>query len=185
MTAATSVAAAFILIAYLLRVKLDHLPRDFRMGSRRMGITAVSILIAIFTVGFFCINLPNRREHHDHHVYNVGGIVIFLGYAWWKYGQYSLSQEKKKLKQNLKRRMLSLNHILIENLRHSHLASAFFIGTFPLNTPVLTKGIQERRHSSQHNSNHPQNNSGLNTTTPISTSAKFNLKSNKNKVNIY
>ncbi|MCV5646751.1 hypothetical protein OFN55_28780, partial [Escherichia coli] len=29
--------------------------------------------------------------------YNVGGIVIFLGFAWWKYSQYekSLNQEER------------------------------------------------------------------------------------------
>ena len=90
----------FIMIAYLhLRVKLDHLPRDFRMGSRTVGITAVSILIAIFTVGFFASTFPTGADIMTIIFYNVGGIVIFLGYAWWKYGQYekSLSPEEKKL----------------------------------------------------------------------------------------
>ncbi|MEZ9697901.1 amino acid permease [Vibrio sp. 10N.261.46.E12] len=101
MTAAASMLPPlFIMIAYLhLRVKLDHLPRDFRMGSRRVGITAVSILIAIFTVGFFASTFPTGADIMTIIFYNVGGIVIFLGYAWWKYGQYekSLSPEEKKL----------------------------------------------------------------------------------------
>ncbi|MEF1221010.1 amino acid permease, partial [Photobacterium damselae] len=30
--------------------------------------------------------------------YNVGGIVIFLGFAWWKYGQYekTLNHEERQ-----------------------------------------------------------------------------------------
>lgn len=50
MTAAASMLPPlFIMLAYLnLRAKLDHLPRDFRMGSRRTGIIVVSMLIAIF-----------------------------------------------------------------------------------------------------------------------------------------
>ena len=37
----------FIMLAYLnLRLTLDHLPRDFKMGSRTTGIAVVSVLIA-------------------------------------------------------------------------------------------------------------------------------------------
>ncbi len=81
----------------LLRLKLDHLPRDFRMGSRPVGIAAVSILIGIFTVGFFASTFPTGADIMTIIFYNVGGIVIFLGYAWWKYGQYekSLFQKRK------------------------------------------------------------------------------------------
>ncbi|MEZ8058654.1 amino acid permease [Vibrio splendidus] len=101
MTAAASMLPPlFIMIAYLnLRLKLDHLPRDFRMGSRMTGITVVSILIGIFTVGFFASTFPTGADIMTIIFYNVGGIVIFLGYAWWKYGKYekSLSPEEKKL----------------------------------------------------------------------------------------
>ncbi|NOJ08087.1 amino acid permease [Vibrio splendidus] len=103
MTAAASMLPPlFIMIAYLnLRLKLDHLPRDFRMGSRMTGITVVSILIGIFTVGFFASTFPTGADIMTIIFYNVGGIVIFLGYAWWKYGKYekSLSPEEKKLEE--------------------------------------------------------------------------------------
>lgn len=64
MTAAASMLPPlFIMITYLvLRVKLDHLERDFRMGSRRTGIVVVSILIAIFTVGFFAATFPSSAN---------------------------------------------------------------------------------------------------------------------------
>lgn len=105
MTAAASMLPPlFIMIAYLvLRVKLDHLERDFRMGSRRTGIVVVSILIAIFTVGFFAATFPSSANILTIIFYNVGGIVIFLGYAWWKYNQYekTLTDEQKKMEASI------------------------------------------------------------------------------------
>ncbi|MDZ9004055.1 hypothetical protein SNA18_12580, partial [Escherichia coli] len=71
-----------------LRAKLDHLPRDFRMGSRRTGIIVVSMLIAIFAVGFVASTFPTGANILTIIFYNVGGIVIFLGFAWWKYSKY-------------------------------------------------------------------------------------------------
>ncbi len=38
--------------------QLNRLPRDFRMGSRRTGIIVVSMLIAIFAVGFVASTFP-------------------------------------------------------------------------------------------------------------------------------
>lgn len=90
MTAAASMLSPlFIMLAYLnLRAKLDHLPRDFRMGSRRTGIIVVSMLIAIFAVGFVASTFPTGANILTIIFYNVGGIVIFLGFAWWKYSKY-------------------------------------------------------------------------------------------------
>ncbi|MCG6312836.1 amino acid permease, partial [Vibrio vulnificus] len=99
MTAAASMLPPlFIMLAYLnLRLKLDHLERDFKMGSRMTGIVAVSILIGIFTVGFLASTLPTGADIMTLIFYNVGGIVIFLGFAWWKYSQYekSLNSEER------------------------------------------------------------------------------------------
>ncbi|GAL03914.1 hypothetical protein JCM19237_2065 [Photobacterium aphoticum] len=86
------------MLAYLnLRLKLDHLERDFKMGSRTTGIVAVSILIAIFSVGFLASTFPTGADIMTIIFYNVGGIVIFLGFAWWKYSQYekSLNPEER------------------------------------------------------------------------------------------
>lgn len=100
MTAAASMLPPlFIMLAYLnLRLKLDHLPREFRMGSRTTGIAVVSVLIAIFTVGFLASTFPTGADIMTIIFYNVGGIVIFLGFAWWKYNRYeaSLSAEARE-----------------------------------------------------------------------------------------
>ena len=93
MTAAASMLPPlFIMLAYLnLRLKLDHLPRDFKMGSRTTGIAVVSVLIAIFSVGFLASTFPTGADIMTIIFYNVGGIVIFLGFAWWKYNRYEAS----------------------------------------------------------------------------------------------
>ncbi len=93
MTAAASMLPPlFIMLAYLnLRLKLDHLPRDFKMCSRTTGIAVVSVLIAIFSVGFLASTFPTGADIMTIIFYNVGGIVIFLGFAWWKYNRYEAS----------------------------------------------------------------------------------------------
>ncbi|MFM4774161.1 amino acid permease [Aeromonas caviae] len=98
MTAASMLPPLFIMLAYLnLRLKLDHLPRDFRMGSRTTGIAVVSVLIVLFSVGFLASTFPTGADIMTIVFYNVGGIVIFLGFAWWKYNRYeaSLSAEAR------------------------------------------------------------------------------------------
>lgn len=101
MTAAASMLPPlFIMLAYLnLRLKLDHLPREFKMGSRHSGIAVVSILIAIFAVGFVAATFPTGGNILTIIFYNVGGIVIFLGFAWWKYSNYikRLSKEEQQI----------------------------------------------------------------------------------------
>jgi len=93
MTAAASMLPPlFIMLAYLnLRLKYDEVERDFRMGSRMQGIAIVSTLIVIFTVGFIASTFPTGASIITIVFYNVGGLVIFLGYAWWKYNKYSKS----------------------------------------------------------------------------------------------
>ncbi|MCE0798769.1 MULTISPECIES: amino acid permease [unclassified Buttiauxella] len=90
MTAAASMLPPlFIMLAYLnLRMKYDEVNRDFRMGTRMQGITIVSVLIVIFTVGFIASTFPTGASIMTIVFYNVGGLVIFLGYAWWKYNKY-------------------------------------------------------------------------------------------------
>ena len=90
MTAAASMLPPlFIMLAYLnLRKNLEHLDRDFKMGSRTTGMVVVSILIVIFTIGFLASTFPTGADIKTIIFYNVGGIVVFLGFAWWKYNQY-------------------------------------------------------------------------------------------------
>ena len=101
MTAAASMLPPlFIMLAYLnLRRRLDHLPRDFKMGSRTTGITVVSMLIVIFAIGFVASTFPTSGNILTIIFYNVGGIVIFLGFAWWKYSKYvkGLTIEQKRI----------------------------------------------------------------------------------------
>ena len=88
------------MLAYLnLRAKLEHLPRDFRMGSQRTGIIVVSMLIVIFTIGFIASTFPTGGNIMTIVFYNVGGIVIFLGFAWWKYSRYikGLTKEEQDI----------------------------------------------------------------------------------------
>ena len=59
------------------------------MGSRLQGIAIVSVLIAIFTVGFFASTFPTGASIMTIVFYNVGGLVVFPGYARWKYNRYS------------------------------------------------------------------------------------------------
>ncbi len=91
MTAAASMLPPlFIMLAYLnLRLKYDSVKRDFKMGSRMQGIAIVSTLIVIFTVGFIASTFPTGASIITIVFYNVGGLVLFLGYAWWKYNKYS------------------------------------------------------------------------------------------------
>ena len=72
-----------------LRLKYDNVERDFKMGSRKQGITIVSTLIVIFTVGFIASTFPTGASILTIVFYNVGGLVLFLGYAGWKYNKYS------------------------------------------------------------------------------------------------
>lgn len=51
--------------------------RDFKMGSRLQGIAIVSVLIAIFTVGFFASTFPTGASIMTIVFYNVGGLVVF------------------------------------------------------------------------------------------------------------
>lgn len=97
MTAAASMLPPlFIMLAYLnLRLKYDIVERDFKMGSRMQGITIVSTLIVIFTVGFIASTFPTGASIITIVFYNVGGLVLFLGYAWWKYNKYSKGLDDK------------------------------------------------------------------------------------------
>ena len=61
------------------------------------GFVMHSVLIAIFSVGFLASTFPTGADIMTIIFYNVGGIVIFLGFAWWKYNRYeaSLSAEAR------------------------------------------------------------------------------------------
>ncbi len=90
MTAATALLPpALILIAYLvLRVKYDDAVRQFRFGSRTVGRTIAAFLVAIFAVAFVAATFPEDQALWLTLVYNVGGVVLFLGAALLCYERY-------------------------------------------------------------------------------------------------
>lgn len=90
MTAATALLPPlFILLAYFfLRLKYDNVKREFRMGSRGFGLGIASLLLVIFAFVFIAGTLPYGQELWLTLVYNVGGVVIFLGWAVWYYNRY-------------------------------------------------------------------------------------------------
>lgn len=59
----------------------------------------VSMLIALFTIGFIASTFPTGGNIITIIFYNVGGIVIFLGFARWKYSKYikGLTKEEKAI----------------------------------------------------------------------------------------
>jgi amino acid transporter len=93
MTAATALLPPLIIMAayFHLRLRLDHLPRDFRMGSRPVGLAISAMLLAFAGVAFIAAIFPAGQDLLLTLGYNVGGVVLFLGWAWWKYRQYECS----------------------------------------------------------------------------------------------
>lgn len=57
------------------------------------------MLIVLFTIGFIASTFPTGGNIMTIIFYNVGGIVIFLGFAWWKYSKYinGLTKEEKAI----------------------------------------------------------------------------------------
>ncbi|GAA3337881.1 amino acid permease [Curtobacterium pusillum] len=90
MTAATALLPpALILVAYLvLRIKFDHVVRDFRFGGRNFGRGVAVFLVALFAVVFVAATFPEGQALWLTLVYNVGGVVIFLGAALLWYERY-------------------------------------------------------------------------------------------------
>lgn len=106
MTASTAIIPVlFLLIAYInMRMKKDHLERRFRMGSRNLGIFTGILILAIFFLSFLVSTFPEPSVIMDYLktgqvakdaanpvfvlLYNVLGIVVFLGFAWICYRRY-------------------------------------------------------------------------------------------------
>lgn len=90
MTAATALLPPlFIYLAYfMLRKKYDGVPRQFRVGSRTFGMVMAAFMIVVFSFVFVTGTLPYGQEIWLTLVYNIGGVVIFLGLAIWWYNRY-------------------------------------------------------------------------------------------------
>ncbi|WP_245572254.1 amino acid permease [Actinomyces gerencseriae] len=90
MTAATAlIPPLLILLAYLvLRLRYDGAEREFRMGSRTTGLVIATFLLAVFGFVFIAGTTPVDQALWLTLVYNVGGVVIFLGLALAWYQRY-------------------------------------------------------------------------------------------------
>ena len=90
MTAATALLPPLlILLAYfVLRVKYDNAPRSFRMGHRTFGVAISVFLLCVFAFVFVAGTFPLGQELWLTLVYNVGGVVVFIGAALLWYQRY-------------------------------------------------------------------------------------------------
>ena len=90
MTAATAMLPPiFIMAAYfVMRMNHDDLPRDFRMGSRTTGMGITMMLLTIFTIGFLAATFPTGGDIVQILLYNVSGVIVFLGSANLWYNRY-------------------------------------------------------------------------------------------------
>lgn len=114
MTASTSLLPVlFLLVAYIgLRWKQDDMPRSFKFGNRFFGITAGVFLLVLFIFVFFMSTVPDPQliaqqlngslapgvaNPIGNFIYNVLGLVIFMGFALICWNRY-----EKKEKNNIK-----------------------------------------------------------------------------------
>ena len=82
----------FIMLAYFnLRLNKDHLERNFRMGNRKFGLAVTGMLLIIFSIAFIATIFPEGQNIVLTLIYNVGGVVVFMGWALWKYNKYEKS----------------------------------------------------------------------------------------------
>ena len=109
MTASTSLLPVlFLLIAYIqLRWKKDDMPRSFKLGHRSFGIAVGIFLLLTFIFVFFMSTVPDphliMQEIHGTLpkgtaspigmlVYNVVGLIVFMGFAWICWYRYERKQ---------------------------------------------------------------------------------------------
>ena len=90
MTAATALLPPLlILLAYfVLRRRYDNVSRSFRMGSRSFGLAVATFLLIVFAFVFVAGTIPLGQPLWLTLVYNVGGVVVFLGLAMAWYERY-------------------------------------------------------------------------------------------------
>ena len=83
----------FIMVAYFIfRLKYDDTPRDFRMGSRKVGMSIVSILIVIFVVSMTASAFPTGVDLVNAFFINVFMTMIFSALAWWWISRFEKKQ---------------------------------------------------------------------------------------------
>ncbi|MDO5722175.1 MAG: amino acid permease [Actinomycetaceae bacterium] len=90
MTAATAlIPPLFIYLAYFFfRKNYDHIPRTFKVGNRAFGMGMALFMMIVFAFVFVTGTLPYGQELWLTLVYNIGGVVIFIGGAFIIYQRY-------------------------------------------------------------------------------------------------
>ncbi|XCB30935.1 amino acid permease [Arcanobacterium hippocoleae] len=90
MTAATAlIPPLFIYLAYFFfRKNFDNVPRSFRVGSRKFGMIMSAFMMSVFAFVFITGTLPYGQEVWMTLVYNIGGVVVFIGGAYLIYLRY-------------------------------------------------------------------------------------------------
>lgn len=88
MTAATAlIPPLLILLAYVvLRLRHDDAEREFRMGSRSVGLGVALFLLVVFAFVLVAGTTPLNQPLWLTLVYNIGGVAVFLGLAlvWYQ-----------------------------------------------------------------------------------------------------
>lgn len=109
MTASTAlIPMLFFFVAYIvLRWKKDDMERDFRLGSRKAGMAIGVLLLCVFIFVFFMSTVPEPSliaaqlngtleegvtKPITTLLYNVGGLVVFLGFALVCWNRYEKKQ---------------------------------------------------------------------------------------------
>ncbi|EAS66656.1 Putative oxidoreductase [Photobacterium angustum S14] len=83
-----------IMIAYFVfRWKHDDTPRDFRMGSQKVGMGVVSVLIVIFVVSMTASAFPPGVDLVRAFFINVFMTAVFSGLAWWWISRFEKKQQ--------------------------------------------------------------------------------------------
>ncbi|KJF82244.1 amino acid permease [Photobacterium angustum] len=83
-----------IMIAYFVfRWKYDDTPRDFRMGSQKVGMGVVSVLIVIFVVSMTASAFPPGVDLVRAFFINVFMTAVFSGLAWWWISRFEKKQQ--------------------------------------------------------------------------------------------
>lgn len=112
MTASTSlIPVLFFIVAYIvLRWKHDAMAREFKMGKRMFGLLVGIFLFIVFLFVFLISTIPDPElikaalagaipEGEANPIailiYNIGGLIIFLGFAWICWNRYEKKQKAK------------------------------------------------------------------------------------------
>ncbi|MCA0934751.1 amino acid permease [Vibrio alginolyticus] len=87
----------FIMVAYFVfRLKHDDTPRDFRMGSRKFGMSVVAVLIVIFVVSMTASAFPTGVDLIRAFFINVFMTAVFSALAWWWISRFEKKQAHKE-----------------------------------------------------------------------------------------